>query len=187
VRVRAPSRIETERLLLRRPERRDASAIFERYASDPEVTRFLGWPRHRAIADTRAFLAFSDDEWQRWPAGPYLIESRADGTLVGGSGLGFETPNRAVTGYVLAKDAWGRGYATEALRAMVDLAPQVGVQRLYALCHPDHRASSHVLEKGGFTREAILQKHTEFPNLDPGQPGDVLCYVRLFASTPSPS
>jgi RimJ/RimL family protein N-acetyltransferase len=175
--VKAPSTIGTRRLVLRRPERRDAAAIFERYASDPEVTRFLGWPMHRSLADTKAFLVFSDEEWYRWPAGPYLIHSRSDGLLIGGSGLGFGTPACAMTGYVLAKDAWGKGYATETLRAIVDLAGQLRIKRLYAHCHPDHRASWRVLEKNGFERKALLLAHTEFPNLSPGQRGDVLCYA----------
>lgn len=176
----APERVETSRLLLRRPLLSDVEAIFERYAADPDVTKFLGWPRHRSIEDTRAFLAFSEMEWERWPAGPYLICSRSDGELLGGTGLGFETPQRASTGYVLAQSAWGQGYATEALRAMVDLARGTGVRRLYALCHPDHRASWRVLEKGGFTREGILRSYAEFPNLTPGQLSDVLCYSVVF-------
>jgi [ribosomal protein S5]-alanine N-acetyltransferase len=81
---------------------------------------------------------------------------------------------------VLAQDAWGRGYATEALRAMVDVARVTGVVRLYALCHTAHAASSRVLEKGGFTREATLQRYCEFPNLAPGVAADALCYVRLL-------
>ena len=101
------------------------------------MTRWLGWPRHTAIADTEGFLGFSESEWSRWPAGPYLIERRADGVLVGGTGFGFETPQRAQTGYVLARDAWGLGFATEALRAIVDLAPSLGLVRLHALCHAD--------------------------------------------------
>src|SRR5687768_6930759 len=100
----APLQIETARLLLSPPQQSDAEAIFERYASDPEVTRFLGWPRHRSIADTHAFLTFSGQEWERWPAGPYMIRSRNTGQLLGGTGFGFETPDLAVTGYVLAKD-----------------------------------------------------------------------------------
>ena len=52
---RRPLRIETERLVLRRPRARDARRIFARYSSDGEVTRFLGWPRHRSVAETRAF------------------------------------------------------------------------------------------------------------------------------------
>ena len=180
--MKAPASIETTRLVLRRPSTRDAEAIFARYAGDPDVTRFVGWPRHQSVADTRAFLDFSDAEWEQWPAGPYLIESRADGTLLGGTGLGFETHYRAVTGYVLAKDSWNHGYATEALQAMIELAGQLGVARLYALCHTRHRASWHVLEKCGFTREGTLQQHSKFPNLAERGPSDVFCYARVIGA-----
>jgi RimJ/RimL family protein N-acetyltransferase len=178
--MKAPATITTARLVLERPTAGDAIAIFERFARDPEVTKFLSWPRHQSTEDTKAFLAFSDAEWERWPAGPYLIVARATGELLGGTGLGFETPWRASTGYVLAQDAWGKGYATEALQAMVALAPRLGIQRLYAKCHPDHRRSWRVLEKCGFAREGTLLRHAEFPNLQPGTPADVLCYATVF-------
>lgn len=151
--------------------------MFDRYASDPRVTRYLGWPTHRTIADTETFLTFCASEWERWPAGPFLIESRANGALLGSTGLGFETPAQATTGYVLAYDAWGFGYATEALAAMRDLAARSGVERLYALCHPGHRASARVLEKCGFLLEGTLPGYAEFPNLAPGLSADVLCYA----------
>jgi ribosomal-protein-alanine N-acetyltransferase len=48
--MRAPERLETARLILRRPRAADAPVIYERYASDPEVTRWLGWPRHTCPA-----------------------------------------------------------------------------------------------------------------------------------------
>jgi RimJ/RimL family protein N-acetyltransferase len=176
----APERVETERLILRRPRRQDAESIFGRYAGDADVTRFLGWPRHASVDATRAFLEFSEAEWQRWPAGPYVVESRQDGALLGGSGFGFETVHRASTGYVLAKDAWGKGYATEALRAVVDVARTIGVVRLSALCHTEHEASSRVLDKCGFAREGVLRRHTEFPNLRPGEPADVFCYALIL-------
>lgn len=175
--MKAPETLTTPRLLLRRPRRADAAAIFARYASDPEVTRYLGWPRHHAVSDTEGFIKFADSEWRRWPAGAYLILGREDGTLLGGTGLHFETKQRAATGYVLARDAWGRGIATEALGAMTELAPKLGLARLYALCHPDHRASYRVMEKCGFEREGLLRRHTEFPNLAPGEPSDVLYYA----------
>lgn len=178
--MKAPAKIETSRLLLRHPTAADAEAMFSRYASDAEVTRYLGWPRHRSVEDTRAFLQFSESEWERWPAGPYLIELRERSGLIGGTGLAFETAFRASTGYVLAKDAWSRGFATEALGAMVELAPTLGVRRLYAMCHPDHRASWHVLEKCGFERESLMRRCSEFPNLRPGEPLDTLCYARVF-------
>jgi len=178
--ARAPETIATARLLLRRPRPSDADAIFDRYASNPEVTRYVGWPTHRRVEDTRAFIAFSDADWARSPAGAYLIFSSESATLLGSTGLVFETSFRAATGYVLAKDAWGRGYATEALAAMVDAARALGVRRLYALCHHEHRASARVLEKGGFFLEGILRRHSEFPNLLGAELCDVRCYATIL-------
>jgi RimJ/RimL family protein N-acetyltransferase len=85
-----------------------------------------------------------------------------------------------MTGYVLAKDVWGWGYATEALAAMVDVAAGIGVVRIYALCHPQHRASWHVLEKCGFERDLRWTRQMEFPNLARGVSQDVLCYARVL-------
>ena len=99
---RADERIETARLVLRRPGGADAEAIFSSYASDPEVTRYLAWPRHLTIEATHRFLEFSHQEWTRWPAGPYVIEDRSSGRLLGGTGVGFESPVRASTGYVFS-------------------------------------------------------------------------------------
>lgn len=135
---------------------------------------------HPCVKDTRAFVAFSEAEWAMWPAGPYLIHSRADGSLLGSTGVAFETPYRAMTGYVLAYDAWNKGYATEALAAIVGITPDIGIQRLHAICHADHAASARVLEKCGFERDALLRRHTVFPNLAPGVPADVLSYAGIF-------
>jgi RimJ/RimL family protein N-acetyltransferase len=175
--VKGPRRIETSRLVLSPPELSDAPDIFERYAGDPDVTRYLGWPRHRSVVDTEGFVAFSLSEWSQWPAGPYLIRSRDSRRLLGSTGLSFQSPERAMTGYVFAKDAWGQGYATEALRAMVDLAQALALPSLFALCHPDHRPSWHVLEKCGFMRDTASGERGEFPNLEPGVLQPVLCYT----------
>ena len=170
--------VETARLTMRRPMASDAQAIFDGYASDAEVTKYLAWPRHTSLGETEAFLQFSDAEWERWPSGPLLMFSRADGKLIGGTGLGFEARDRAVTGYVLVRDEWGKGYATEALGAMKDLAQSLGVRRLSAICHVDHRASWHVMEKCGFTRKGLTPRHAVFPNLSP-DPADVLQYFKI--------
>ena len=90
--------------------------------------------------------------------------------------MGFERPDEAMTGYVLAKDAWGRGCATEALEAMVDVARRINVARIYAICHPEHRASWRVLEKCGLWSDQSWSKQAEFPNLAPGMLQDVVCY-----------
>jgi len=161
--------IETDRLRLRPPRAEDAESIFQRYAGDAEVCRYLAWPRHETIDDTLEFIAFSDAEWSRTPAGPFLVFEKQGGALVGSTGLSFESETCASTGYVFARDAWGKGYATETVRAMVALAVETGVERLYAHCHPDHFASQHVLEKAGLRRESGPEHLFEFPNLERGR------------------
>jgi [ribosomal protein S5]-alanine N-acetyltransferase len=178
----APTRVETARLVMSPPEATDAPAIFERYSGDPEVTRYLGWPTHQHLSDTESFIGFSTSQWEREGMGAYLIRSRRDGVLLGSTGLGlagqpFES-HRAMTGYVLAKDAWGLGYATEALRAMVDVAGGIGIISLSALCHPEHQASVHVLEKCDFARDLRWTRQAVFPNLLAGALQDVWCFTR---------
>lgn len=180
--MKAPTELKTERLLLKRPEFADAHDIFQRYASDEEVCQYLAWPRHVTMDDTNAFIEFSQSEWERWPAGPYLVYLAANNSLIGSTGLAFETPRRASTGYVFAKDSWDKGFATETVSAMKLLATSLGTQRLSAFCHPDHRASRHVLEKSGFLLEGTLRRYAEFPNLA----ADVLVDVVSYSWIPNP-
>ena len=74
-------------------------------------------------------------------------------------------PGRGVsTGYVLAEEFWGKGYAIEALRAVLELLKNSSVWRVEALCHIDHDASARVLEKAGFELEGTLAPaHDLFP------------------------
>jgi len=113
------------------------------------------------------------------PAGPYLIERLGDHELLGGTGLAFETPTVAATGYVLAQDAWGHGYASEALAAVVVVARNQRVRRLYALCHPNYQASIRVLEKCGFVLEGLLAGFADFPNLGSVQREDRIPYIQV--------
>jgi ribosomal-protein-alanine N-acetyltransferase len=175
-RMKSPERFETSRLILRRPSRADADAIFARYASDPESTRYLSWPRHVSADQTRAFLEFSEAEWGRWPAGPCLILDRESGRLLGGTGFSFETPDTASTGYVLARDAWGRGYATEALAGLMTLAAALGLRRVHALVHFEHAVSCRVLEKCGFLRDPAYSMCSDFPNLGVLSPQPTIRY-----------
>jgi ribosomal-protein-alanine N-acetyltransferase len=175
-----PSLCQTSRLTLRPPRRADAAQIFRCIASDPEVTRWVGWPMHTTLADTEAFLSFAEAEWAKWPVGPLLITSKKDGAVMGSTGLAFETAYRAATGFILARDAWGAGFASEALVAVVTIAAAVSVRRLYALCHVWHEKSVRVLERCGFVREGVLHKHTVFPNLGTPEPQDAYCYAHIL-------
>jgi ribosomal-protein-alanine N-acetyltransferase len=181
-----PEHVATARLELRRPVPEDAEAIFRRYASVPEVTRYLSWPTHRTVGDSQAFLEASNRSWADTGVGPYLVWT-GQGTLVGGTGLALETPERAETGYVFAADAWGLGYATEVTRCMASLAFTIpSLVRLYAICHADNAASQRVLEKAGFLREERVHPPEVFPNSGWPEPVPAWVYVRTRASAGSP-
>ena len=159
--------VESERLVHRRPAAAHLQAVFDTYAADPDVTRYVMWHRHSSLDDTRAFLAFSDAHWKRWGSGPLLSFLKEDGALVGGCGLIWESRTHATTGYLFARPYWGRGLATECVRAMVDYARAEGATRLSATCHVDNHASARVLVKGGLMLEGTLPQHTLFPNYSP--------------------
>ena len=182
-----PDQFESERLLFRRPTMSDAEAIFRTFATDPEVTRFVSWPTHKRIDDTKAFLEFSDTTWKQSKVGPYLITSRADARLLGSTGLQLESPHMAMTGYVFARQFWKQGFATETVRAIIyqvqtSFVKKSGLFRLYAYTHVDHHASSHVLEKCGFELEGVLRNYCVFPNLlgNDGLPSDVRLYALIL-------
>ena len=164
----------------RKPRPVDAAAIFDAYASDAEVTKYLAWKQHAYVDDTEAFIEFSDQEWAAWNTGPLVIESRETGRIIGGTGLSFETSFKAATGYVLAEHAWGRGYATEALQAVLALARSTDLWRVEAICHHEHVRSARVLEKCGFELEGTLRRHSIFPNHIPEIPQDVLLFALVL-------
>lgn len=144
----------TARLLLRPFDAGDRAAIHAIYA-DPEVMRFVGHGAHRTMADTTAALRTYAEILEARGYSFLAVVERATGTLIGDGGLhplGGRGPDVEL-GYTLARTAWGRGYATELGRALVEHAFTVlGVQRVVAQVEPANLASRHVLEKLGMTR-----------------------------------
>ena len=139
----------TERLLLRPGWLEDAPAL-ARIASDEAVARNLTrLPSPYGMADAEAFLASQAE--QSCP--PLLIFRRtdADPELIGSIGFGCGTDGEREFGYWIARAHWGRGYATEAGRAVIDIARKgLRLPKLSAGHFTDNPASGRVLEKLGF-------------------------------------
>jgi len=184
--MKAPDMIETARLILRRPRDEDANAIFSKWANDSLVTKYLSWSLHESLVATADFIRFSDTEWMTWPAGPYVMESRETAGLIGSTGYGFCSDHDAEVGYVLAGDSWGHGYATEALSALVEIAPSLGLSQLHASIHPDNVASSRVLKKCGFSLEPAGSIKATFPNLPTERAVATLVYSRDVSAGSQP-
>lgn len=84
-------------------------------------------------------------------------------------------------GYCLARDAWGRGYATEAAKAFVETVfANPAIYRIQAFCDIENTASARVLEKIGLSHEGTLRRYMVLPNMGEA-PRDMHCYAKIKA------
>ena len=145
-------RIETERLILRKAQEGDAADLLE-YASDPEVVETLMWGGLTTIEEARSSIF--DYYWAS--PGKWLIEHKATGKMIGGIDLQLKHSHDKVTfGYVLNKRFWGKGYMSEAFKAVLDLCfGQLEVNRAEARHYTNNPASGRVMEKAGMVREGM--------------------------------
>lgn len=154
--------IHTLRLTLRDFRASDFDAVFA-YASDPEVTRFMFYgPRDQE--ETHDYLQRMLQSQTQTPRLTWelAVVRRGDGRLIGACDLTMEQALEADLGYILARDAWGQGYATEIAGALLGVGfEQLGLQRIFAICDINHLASVRVLEKAGLRRETTLYGYKE--------------------------
>ena len=106
-----PDVLHTPRLILRHIVREDATAIFERYAQDPEVSRYTVWTPHRSLADAETFVADSLAS-PADTARTYALCTRDDAGLVGVLGLRRVNPHHLAFGYILVQRWSERGLMT---------------------------------------------------------------------------
>ena len=153
--------LETGRLLLRRMRLDNAEAMFA-YASDPEVTRYVLFDTHRSIEDSREFLRFATEGYERGDFGGWGLLLKDSGVFIGTCGLdaGYAPEHaRAELGYVLAREHWGRGLMPEAVRAVIRFGfARVKLNRIEARCIAENAASARVMEKVGMTYEGTLRE-----------------------------
>ena len=138
----------TERLLLRPGWAEDAPALATAIADEMIVRNLATAPWPYRLRDAEAFLAQPRD-----PVLPsFLIFERTDGVprLVGSCGLGRRPSGAVELGYWIARPFWGRGIATEAATALIEIARTMGFTRLEGSHFLDNPASGRVLEKLGF-------------------------------------
>ena len=144
----------TPRLLLRPGFPEDAPALAAAM-SDKAIVRNLAvvpWPY--TLRDAEAFIASPRD-----PVLPsFLIFERTEGApqLIGSCGMGRRPSGAVEMGYWIARAHWGRGIATEACRALIDIARTLGLASLEGSHFVDNPASGRVLEKLGFEAIGIV-------------------------------
>ena len=146
--------LETERLILRQARIEDAQAMFDNWASDPEVTRHLTWSYYTDPAECAEYISelIEEDAWD------WFIEFKETGEPIGSFGIfDLHEPTQSVEcGYVIGRPWWNKGIVTEALEAVMEwLFDYVGVQVVRAKHSVDNPASGRVMVKCGMQFEGF--------------------------------
>lgn len=154
--------IEAERLILRRFELSDAPAMFENWASDGEVTKYLTWPTHSDVSVTERVVRewasrYSEKDFYQW-----AIVLKENGPEPIGSISVVEwvrNGNVPEIGYCMGRRWWRRGIMSEALGAVLDfLFDRVGVERIVARHDVNNPHSGGVMVKCGMIFDGVRKK-----------------------------
>ena len=173
-----PERIALDRMVLRRALVSDATALFEAYARDPEATRYLAIRTVTAVEHTQEFLVRCQRDWDSGHTFVFAMTLPDDDRAFGAIDMRIEE-FQASFGYALARSHWGRGYASTALAALVELAlAQPGIWRAWAFCDAGNAASARVMEKAGMRFEGRLRRWHVAPNLS-AEPRDCRAYAKV--------
>lgn len=149
-------KIETDRLILRRFTLDDAQAMYQNWACDPEVTKFLMWPTHSNIEVTRFVLTDWVASYENNDRYEWCITKKDDEVPIGSIGVVNinERANAMEIGYCISRNDWHQGIASEAMQAVMKyLLDEVGVDRIESRHDPRNRYSGAVMRKCGLKYE----------------------------------
>lgn len=154
-------RLETDRLILRRFTIADAQNMFDNWASDDEVTKYLTWPTHTSVEVSKMILngwieKYADDNFYNW-----AIELKENGQVIGNISVVefFEDIECAEIGYCLGREYWGRRIMPEALGEVIAfLFDEVGLNRVEARHDVNNPKSGRVMLKAGLKYEGIRRQ-----------------------------
>jgi [ribosomal protein S5]-alanine N-acetyltransferase len=159
-----PPVLRTPRLLIRALESADIPAIFA-YCSNPRVARYTLWDAHTTWEDSRSFVEdYAAFRMRQGVPEPLALIETHTGHVIGTAGAFWVSRQNGTMeiGYALAEAYWGRGYAAEAGRAIVDYVfGHFDCERLQGRVLEGNTASGRVLTKMGFTYEGTL-RHSQF-------------------------
>jgi RimJ/RimL family protein N-acetyltransferase len=148
--------------VLRPPQPSDAQAI-RQACQDPDIQRWIpAVPSPYTDEDAGVFVAWSEQGWRTGERASFVICDSGSDELLGTLGLGLDRREHGVAsiGYWLAREARGRGVATEAVKLGSRWAfRELGIERLELYTETGNEPSQRVAERAGFTREGIARGH----------------------------
>lgn len=153
--------IQTQRLILRPFTMEDADAMYDNWASDPVVTKYLIWPTHASVEVSRMVLSdwvshYGEESFYQW-----AIVPQSFGQPIGSISAVHlnDRVGKVEIGYCIGKAWWHQGYMTEAMNAVIRFfLDEVGANRVEA-CHDPHNPhSGAVMAKCGMTYEGTQRQ-----------------------------
>lgn len=154
-------KLETERLILRRFEENDYIDMFNNWASDAEVTKYLTWPTHISIEISKEIVYLWMKEYSKVENYQWAIELKDDGRVIGSIALlNIDNHNEnCEIGYCIGREFWNKGITTEAFSTIIEFAfNDVSFKRITGRHDVDNPASGIVMEKCGLKYEGTLRK-----------------------------
>ena len=145
-------KIETERLVLRQVELSDVPQMYENWQSDERVTKYLSWVAYPNIEYSYQIVEKWISMYHNLDFFLWLIVDKERNIPIGTIGVGDYGENWefAEVGYCIGYNWWGKGYTTEALKAVLNyLMYKIGIPEIICCCERENKASARVMQKAG--------------------------------------
>ena len=153
--------LESNRLLFRKASINDSKDMFNNWASDKEVTKYLSWDAYEKEENAVSYLKYLEEEYTKDNFYNWIVVSKEDNTPIGTIGaVDIDIKNNTVEiGYYYGRKWWGKGLATESLKRVIKFFfEEVEVETIYADHIDANPASGKVMEKAGMKYEGIMRK-----------------------------
>ena len=167
--------LETERLILRKFTIEDAEGMFNNWATDSETNKFLSWPLHSNVDETKSVIS----KWiSNYESGSYnwIVETKDTHEVIGSiCEEGKSVKHKTISlGYCYGSKYWNKGYASEVLRRVIEY---LLTEQDFYLVEANHRssnpASGRVMEKAGMKYDGTLRERRINPD---GTRADMIYY-----------
>lgn len=153
--------IKTNRLVLRSFIIGDTSSMFYNWAGDRDVCQYMAWPQRKSLEETQNIIekvikAYTKPSYYQWN-----VTLKENNESIGIAGLSIVDEGYLCGGvsYCIGKNYWGKGIATEVLKAVLDFAfNEVGFNRIEAYHSINNPSSGRVMEKAGMTFEGMARQ-----------------------------
>lgn len=153
--------LETDRLILRRFTIDDAEKMFDNWASDDEVTKYLTWPTHQNVEMTMGYINYCIQEYAKPAFYQWIIEIKEIHEPIGSISVVkvIDEIDSLELGWVIGRKYWGKGYTAEAAKVILEvLFDKVGANCIYARHDVNNPNSGRVMQKIGMKYEGTLRQ-----------------------------